>query len=208
LKVDIETGSHLQTRQLADRYFGEGLTLFDNKLIQLTWLANKGFIYNQTTFEEEQTFRYETEGWGITHDGESLIMSDGTDTLFFRNPDTFEVIRQLEVKDQGQPVTRLNELEYIEGEIFANVWLSDFIARINPSTGNITGWIDLSSVREYEEYDTDNGVLNGIAYDPADKRIFVTGKRWGHLFEIQIKESATSPVNTWTYYGTPALRKR
>lgn len=184
-KVDLESGKILQIHHLAGRYFGEGITLWKDKLIQLTWREHKGFVYDKESFQLLREFDYPTEGWGITHDGKRLIMSDGTAILRFLDPDTFQEIGQIEVKDQGAPVARLNELEYIQGEIYANVWLTDRIAVISPQTGQVLRWIDLRGLLSDEDRSQPVDVLNGIAYDAPRDRLFVTGKLWPKLFEIR-----------------------
>ncbi len=184
-KVELATGRVLQIHHLADQYFGEGITLWKDKLIQLTWQEHKGFVYDKESFQLVREFAYPTEGWGITHDGKRLIMSDGTATLHFLDPDTFQEIGQIEVKDQGTPVPRLNELEYIQGEIYANVWLTDRIAVISPETGQVLRWIDLTGLLSAEDRSQPVDVLNGIAYDAWGNRLFVTGKLWPKLFEVR-----------------------
>ena len=187
-KVELETGIVLKQVDLPEQYFGEGLTLWGSTLLQLTWRENTGFIYNVDDFRLFGTFDYDTEGWGLTHDGTSLIMSDGSNRLFFLDPKTFDGIRQIEVNDQGKPITQLNELEYIRGEVVANIWQTDKIVRIDPATGEVKGWIDMAGILpdEYRQVETD--VLNGIAYDPESERLFVTGKNWPLLFEIRLVE--------------------
>ena len=185
-RVELDTGDILQIRELSAQFFGEGITIYGDRIIQLTWKSNIGFAYDKGSFELLQEFNYSTEGWGITHDGERLIMSDGTATLHFLNPQTFEVIGQLEVFDKDGPVTRLNELEYIKGEIYANVWQTDRIARITPETGQVTGWIELEGLLTIEDRLEPVDVLNGIAYDAKTDRLFVTGKWWPKLFEIEL----------------------
>jgi glutamine cyclotransferase len=187
-QVDLETGQVLRIHHLPNRYFAEGMTVWQNKIIQLTWRSKIGFVYNLKNFEPLTHFTYPTEGWGMTHDGEKLIMSDGTDKLYFLNVDTFETIGFIRVRDQNIPIAKLNELEYIEGEIFANVWMSDLIVRISPQTGQVLGWIDLSGLKSLLSKTTlpKPNVLNGIAYDRTNKRLFVTGKFWPQLFEIQL----------------------
>jgi glutamine cyclotransferase len=185
-RVELETGAVLQIRELSDQLFGEGITIYGDKIIQLTWQSNIGFVYDKDSFELLQEFNYSTEGWGITHDGERLIMSDGTSTLHFLDPQTFEEISQLEVFDNDGPVTRLNELEYIQGEIYANVWQTDLVARIAPETGRVIGWIDLRGLLTAEDRLEPVDVLNGIAYDAEADRLFVTGKLWPKLFEIEL----------------------
>jgi glutamine cyclotransferase len=183
-RVELETGEVLQSYSLPPQYFGEGITVFDGKIIQLTWQSNKGFVYDKESFELLQEFSYSTEGWGITNYGSQLIMSDGTSTLYFLDPDSFQKIGQVEVHDNST-VERLNELEYIQGKVYANIWLEEKIAIINPQTGQVEGWINMSGLQSMENQDPDN-VLNGVAYDAASGRIFVTGKRWSQLFEIQL----------------------
>lgn len=183
-RVDLETGNVLQSYALPNEFFGEGITVFGDRIIQLTWQSGKGFVYNKSSFELLQEFEYSTEGWGITHDGSQLIMSDGTATLYFLDPETFETVGQVEVHDNG-PVTNLNELEYINGEVYANIWLTNKIAIINPQTGQVTAWIDLTGIYTPESSNP-NSVLNGIAYDAEDDRLFVTGKLWSQLFEIEL----------------------
>jgi len=187
-KVELETGKILQIHELDRCYFGEGITIWENTIPQLTYLSQFGFVYDLDTFEEIKRFAYPMkEGWGLTHNGQNLIMSDGTDKLYFLNPQTFEILGHLSVHDQGEPVDQLNELEYINGkigdlevnnEIFANLWLSDCIARISPKEGRILAWIDLSGLGPQW--------LNGIAYDKTGERLFVTGKAWPNLFQIEL----------------------
>lgn len=185
-RVELETGDILQIGELSAQFFGEGITICGNKIIQLTWQSNIGFVYDKNSFELLGEFNYSTEGWGITYDGESLIMSDGTSTLHFLDPQTFEEIGQLEVFDNGGPVTRLNELEYIQGEIYANVWQTDRVARIAPGTGQVIGWVELGGLLTAEDHSEPVDVLNGIAYDANTDRLFVTGKLWPKLFEIEL----------------------
>ncbi len=177
----------LQSIKLEKPYFGEGITLWKDRLIQLTWQEKVGFVYDSKTFKPIDNFSYDTEGWGLTHDGKRLIMSDGTDKLYFLEPETFQVFGSIKVRDQNLPVTRLNELEYVDGEIFANVSPSDRIARIDLLTGRVVSWIDLTGLLEsacrHNECE-EAGILNGIAYDEQGKRLFVTGKNWRYLFEI------------------------
>ncbi len=184
-RVELETGEVLQIYELAAQFFGEGITIYGNKIIQLTWQSNIGFVYDKDSFELLQEFNYSTKGWGITHDGKRLIMSDGTSTLHFLDPQTFEEIGQLRVFDNDGPVKRLNELEYIQGEIYANVWQTNRIARIAPGTGQVTGWIKLGGLLSEEDRSERVDVLNGIAYDAENDRLFVTGKLWPKLFEIE-----------------------
>jgi len=185
-KVDLKTGNILRVRQLSAHFFGEGITIYGNRVIQLTWRAKVGFVYDRQTFQLLETFNYPTEGWGITHDGRSLIMSDGTSTLYFLDPQTFQEVDRLAVHTRDGPVSRLNELEYVQGEIYANVWKTDRIARISPQTGEVVGWIDLEGLLKPEDRNSRIDVLNGIAYDVENDRLFVTGKLWPKLFEIEL----------------------
>jgi glutamine cyclotransferase len=185
-KVDLKTGNILQIRQLSAQFFGEGITSYGNRIIQLTWRARVGFVYDKQTFQLLDTFNYPTEGWGITHDGRSFIMSDGTSTLYLLDPQTFQEVGRLEVHTRDGPVSRLNELEYVQGEIYANVWKTDRIARISPQTGEVVGWIDLEGLLRQEDRNRRIDVLNGIAYDVKNDRLFVTGKLWPKLFEIEL----------------------
>jgi len=185
-EVNIETGEVLKVRKLNARYFAEGIAAVNNKIIQLTWRSNTGFVYNKNTFDQIKSFTYTTQGWGITYDGRHLIMSDGSANLYFHDPDTYEQVGKLEVYDNNGPVSKLNELEFINGEIYANIWDSYRIARINPTTGSVTAWIDLTGILSNEERAGREDVLNGIAYDKQNDRLFVTGKLWPKLFEIKI----------------------
>jgi glutamine cyclotransferase len=186
-KVDLKTGSVLKRVEVPAEYFAEGLAALDGKLFQLTWQNQKGFVYDLESFKLEKDFSYEGEGWGLTTDGHWLILSDGTDQIRFLDPATFEVKQTIHVLARGQAVNRLNELEYIKGEIFANVWGSDYVVRIDPATGRVTGVIDFTGLLapQYRRFDTD--VLNGIAYDAKENRIFITGKKWPKLFEVRLK---------------------
>ncbi len=184
--VELETGNVLKRRLLPGQYFGEGITIFQGRIMQLTWRSRTGFVYDKETFEPLQQFLYETEGWGLTHDGKRLIMSTGGANLYFLDPATFRRTGQLYVHDQSGPVGMLNELEYVRGEIYANVWKTDTIARIDPETGRVTGWIRLEGLLSAEDYAQPVDVLNGIAYDAENDRLFVTGKLWPKLFEITL----------------------
>ena len=184
-KIVLETGKVTRMHPLESRFFGEGITIFGNHIIQLTWVGRTGFVYDKERFERLRSFTYSTEGWGITHDGRRLIVSDGTPTLYFKDPETFEEVGRVEVRDDMGPVTRLNELEYVEGEVYANVWETDLIARIDPESGRVVGWIDLTGLLAGRERLAADATLNGIAYDAKGKRLFVTGKRWPKLFEIE-----------------------
>jgi glutaminyl-peptide cyclotransferase len=185
-RVQLETGKILQQAKVDDRYFAEGLTDWGSRLVQLTWNTNIGFVYEVTSFKQLQTFRYSGEGWGLTHDDRAIIMSDGTPALRFLNPETLQETRRLQVKDGDLPVEDLNELEFVDGEIYANVWTTDRIAIIAPSTGQVTGWINLAGLMPRGATSGD-AVLNGIAYDAQRKRLFVTGKLWPRLFEITVR---------------------
>lgn len=185
-RVDLEKGAVLLIQPLPDKYFGEGVTLFGDRLFQLTWQSNVGFVYEKGSFKLLQEFHYPTEGWGLTHDGKCLIMSDGTSTLHFIHPRTLEEVGQIEVHEGARPVTQLNELEYVQGEIYANVWRTDRIARIAPDSGQVVGWIDLTGLLTPADRAEPVDVLNGIAYDAQNDRLFVTGKLWPKLFEIEL----------------------
>jgi glutamine cyclotransferase len=185
-ELELSTGSVLHRRNLAPQYFGEGITLLGGKLYQLTWRSQVGFIYDAATFELAGQFSYTGEGWGLTDDGSSLILSDGTSTLRFLDPITFGVQRTVTVTDNGREVSHLNELEYVNGEVFANVWMKDLIARIDPATGSVKGWIDLTGLLAPQDRHGKEDVLNGIAYDAANNRLLVTGKRWPRLFQIRV----------------------
>ena len=184
-KVKLETGEVLQMQPLDSRHFGEGITDWKGMLIQLTWRSEVAFVYDIATFKQIKSFPYTGEGWGLTHDGTRLIMSDGTPQLRFLDPATFKETGRMTVRDADGPVAELNELEFIKGEIFANVWQTDRIARISLKDGRVTGWIDLSGLLPASDRAPD-AVLNGIAHDPATDRLFVTGKLWPRLFEITL----------------------
>jgi glutamine cyclotransferase len=185
-KVELETGKVLQEIKLPDEYFGEGITIFKNKIIQLTYLSKVGFVYNKDTFELLRQFSYPTEGWGITHNGKNLIMSDGTPTLYFWDPETFEKISSIDAYENDNLLWGLNELEYIDGRIYANIWPTDRIAIINPKTGRVTATIDMIGLLNKQNLSHEVDVLNGIAYDPVNRRLFVTGKFWPKLYEIKL----------------------
>jgi glutaminyl-peptide cyclotransferase len=201
---DLETGRILRMQIDSDRYFAEGLTDWKNTLIQLTWQSHVALIYDRATFRQLRTFRYDGEGWGLTHDAKSLILSDGTATLRFFAPDTFKELRRIAVNDHGKPVTQLNELEFIHGEIYANIWHSNRIARISPASGRILGWIDLKGLMSRDQLSSDEAVLNGIAYDPDHDRIFVTGKLWPRVFEITVLPERARPIPV--KHGKPIAR--
>jgi glutamine cyclotransferase len=188
-KVALQTGEAIQRVSLPPQYFGEGLTIFHGQIYQLTWLSKKGFIYDLRTFRQVGEFPYDGEGWGLTHDDKSLILSDGTNKIRYIDPVSFAVTRTLEVYAGREGVVNLNELEYIKGEIFANIWHSPRIARIDPRSGRVLAWIDLTSLVAKEQH-SDEAVLNGIAYDKARDRLFVTGKNWSNVFEIKVEGGA------------------
>lgn len=184
-KVKLETGEVLQQRRIDSVHFAEGLTEWKGRLFQLTWQSNVAFVYDLATFAPVTTLKYPGEGWGLTAGPDSLILSDGTADLRFLDPATFKELRRVTVRDGSTAIDQLNELEFVRGEVWANVWHTDRIARIHPRTGRVTGWIDLSGLMSMYRLDAES-VLNGIAYDPASQRLFVTGKMWPKLFEIQV----------------------
>lgn len=188
-KVNLETGKVLQQVEVPAQYFAEGLAVLGGKAFQLTWRNGKGFVYDLKTFRLEREFTYTGEGWGLATDGQSLIMSDGTAQIRFLDPATFLVQRTISVSDHGQPITNLNELEYIKGEIFANVWRTAYVVRIDPLTGKVLGAINFAGLLAPADYAPDTDVLNGIAYDAVGDRLFVTGKHWPKLFEVRLKPS-------------------
>lgn len=185
-KVVPETGEVVQIHHLPAQYFGEGLARWGDRLIQLTWRSRIGFVYDLVTLRQLATFSYATEGWGLTGDGTSLIMSDGSSTLRFLHPETYKETGRVEVRNHGAPAGRLNELEFVKGEVLANVWEEDVILRIAPSNGVVLGSVDLSGLRRLLGPGRGPEVLNGIAYDPEKNRLFVTGKLWPRIFEIEI----------------------
>lgn len=185
-KVDLETGRILQEIKIPERFFAEGLTGWQRHLIQLTWQARTGFVYDLLTFAKLREFSYPGEGWGLTHDNKDLIMSDGSDTLRYLDPATYQTVRLLHVTADGAGVSNLNELEYVRGEIYANIWETDTIARISPVTGNVLDFVDMSGLLTAADRATHPDVLNGIAYDSKNDRLFVTGKLWPKLFQVKI----------------------
>ena len=185
-RTDLASGEVLQRADLPSLYFGEGITVWGDQLIQLTWQSHLGFVYDKASFQQLKTFNYPTEGWGLTHDGTQLIMSDGTPTLHFLDPATLQETGRITVTADGKPVFNLNELESVRGEIWANVWQTDRIARIAPQTGQVIGWIDLSGLLGPADRQQPVDVLSGIAYDAAHDRLYVTGKLWPKLFEITV----------------------
>jgi glutamine cyclotransferase len=191
--VDLASGRVLQKHDLAAKYFGEGLTDWNGQLIQLTWQSHLGFVYDTFSLRTIRTFTYPWEGWGLTHDNRHLILSDGTSVLHLLDPSTFKPVGKIQVTADGQPVENLNELEYIHGEIYANIWETNRIARISPATGKVIEWIDLSGLRPPSVQQNDNAVLNGIAYDSQHDRLYVTGKLWPNLYEIKLMPAANRP---------------
>jgi glutamine cyclotransferase len=190
--VDLETGRVQQEIAVPGKYFAEGLTNWGSTLIQLTWLSHTAFVYDRFSFRLLRTLHYKGEGWGLTQDGVHLILSDGSAMLRFLDPETFRVVCSIVVKDAGAPVTQLNELEYVRGEIYANVWHTDRIARIDPASGRVVGWIDLSGLLAADQHPDPEAVLNGIAWDAGHDRLFVTGKLWPKLFEIKVVPATAS----------------
>jgi glutaminyl-peptide cyclotransferase len=186
-RVDLKTGKPELIRPLAAHQFGEGLTAFGDRLIQLTWRSGTALIYTRRDIQPSGQFRYATEGWGLTHDGEHLIMSDGSATLYFLDPVKFSEVRRVEVRDDRGPVRFLNELEYVGGQVFANVWRSSDVIRIDPGSGRVTGVIDLSALAARVKGDPSADVLNGIAYIPGSGRLLVTGKQWPRLYAITLQ---------------------
>ncbi len=184
-KVELATGRVLQEVPLSSEYFGEGITVLHNQIFQVTWQAQKGFVYDQSSFHLLRSFRYPGEGWGLTNDGKQIYMSDGSADIRFWDAATLRETRRIHVHDGGEAVERLNELEFVRGEIYANVWQTDRIARISPADGRVVGWIDASGLLSMiERFRAD--VLNGIAYDAAGGRLFVTGKLWPKLFQVEV----------------------
>ncbi len=189
-KVNLETGEVTAQAPLASPYFGEGIVGWKDRIYQLTWKDQKGFIYNRADLAPKGEFAYTGEGWGLTHDGKSVIMSDGTANLRFLDPETMAQQSTIAVTANGCPVTQLNELEWIDGEVWANIWRTDLIARIDPATGKVKGFVDVSALGPPTP--SDDEVPNGIAWDAAAKRIFVTGKMWPQLYEVRVSEGAAN----------------
>jgi glutaminyl-peptide cyclotransferase len=185
-KVKIETGEVLQRREIPESYFGEGIVNWKDHLVEITWRSKTGFVYNLTSFTPVREFTYPGEGWGLTQDGARIIMSDGTAQLRFWDPETLRETGRVTVTADGETVDQLNELEWVKGEVFANVYQTDRIARINPSNGKVTGWINLAGILSRADRTGMEDVLNGIAYDAKGDRLFVTGKQWSKLFEIKL----------------------
>lgn len=185
-KVDLTTGAVEQQIELPAQFFGEGITIIGDRIFQLTWREGRGFIYDKQSFAQEATFTYTTEGWGLTDDEKQLFMSDGSAQIFVIDPATLAVVKTINVHDRQTPVVRLNELEYINGVIYANIWQTDQIAQIDPATGAVIGWIDLTGILSPDDRTSSTDVLNGIAYLSEADRLFVTGKKWPKLFEIRL----------------------
>ncbi len=183
-RVELQTGGIETSTPIPAEQFGEGLAAVDDRLLQLTWKSGVGHVYDRTTMAEVDTFTYAGEGWGLTFDGRRLVMSDGTSRLRFLDPETFAEVGTLEVTDDGVSLERINELEFVQGLIYANIWKRPDIAVIDPATGTVLAWIDTTSLRPAETLDDPDAVANGIAYDPTGDRLFVTGKRWSTLYEI------------------------
>ncbi|MBE3116624.1 glutaminyl-peptide cyclotransferase [Candidatus Bathyarchaeota archaeon] len=182
-RVNLASGAVLQQQILDSQYFGEGIAVVNDTIVQLTWQSHVGFVYGRENFSLLKTFSYPTEGWGLTYNGSDLIMSDGSSNLYFLDPVTFQTVGQVSVKDGNSSIFNINELEYINGDVYANIWMQQKIAIINPANGQVKAWIDLTGI-----YNPANSeyVLNGIAYDQANGRLFVTGKNWPNLYEIQL----------------------
>lgn len=185
-KVRLETGEVLEKHEIGEEYFGEGITNWKDRLLEITWRSETGFIYDLASFATRGQFSYPGEGWGLTQDGKRIIMSDGTPELRFWDPETLRELGRVMVTDDGRPVPELNELEWIKGEVYANVYQTDRIARIDPSSGKVVGWINLAGILSAADRDRQVDVLNGIAYDAKGDRLFVTGKLWPKLFEIRL----------------------
>lgn len=189
-RIELPSGKHLAQRPLASDLFGEGVTVLGDRAYQLTYTTNQGFIYDKSTLEPITTFQYPYQGWGLTNDGQQLIMSNGSAALLFVDPETFQATGYQIVHDEQGPVGFLNELEYVEGEVYANVWQTHYIARIDPATGKVTGWLDLSGLNPDPKTLTYPFVMNGIAWNPATRHLIVTGKCWPHLWEIELVPAA------------------
>ena len=187
-RVELETGNILQMRHLPSHLFGEGITIYGDSIIQLTWKSKLGFVYDKDTFELKKRFSYPMEGWGITHDEKHLIISDGTSTLHLLDPKTFQEVDRIDVRKDGVSIDKLNELEYVQGKIYANIYREDNVVIIDPQTGNADGWIELKGLLSLDDQNRSVDVLNGIAYDAKNDRLFVTGKLWPKLFEIDLVE--------------------
>ena len=187
-EVELKTGKVLRQLNLSSNLFGEGITLYKDRIYQVTWRSKIGFVYEKSTFKQINKIYYQSEGWGLTTIKDQIVMSDGTNALYFFEPEMFTVVSRLEVYDNEKKVDQLNELEYINGEIWANIWMTDLIARIDPVSGKVLGYIDLKGILKDPDTDTSVKVLNGIAFDKSGNRIFITGKNWPKLFEIRVTE--------------------
>ncbi len=185
-KINLEDAEVVMSKNLSQRYFGEGIEIVGDKIYQLTWTSHLVLVYDKATFESVGSHYNATQGWGLAYDGTSLILSDGSATLQFMDPETFAPLRKVEVKLAGNSISQLNELEYINGEVWANVWQTDFILRINPENGEVNSIVDLTGLSEQTELGSNEAVLNGIAWDAEQERLFVTGKFWANLFEIEL----------------------
>ncbi|MEZ5491108.1 MAG: glutaminyl-peptide cyclotransferase [Gammaproteobacteria bacterium] len=185
-RYTLESGQIEQIKRLGDRYFGEGIEIVGDRIYQLTWQAHMVFVYDRESFEQLDTFYNPTEGWGLTFDGSELILSDGSANLYFIDPTNFVTTRKVEVTLEGNPVPSLNELEFIDGEVWANIWQTDFIVRVDPSSGRVNSLVNLTGLSELTVQGDPEAVLNGIAYDAEQDRLFVTGKLWSDLFEIRL----------------------
>jgi glutaminyl-peptide cyclotransferase len=185
-KVDLATGRVLQKYDLPQPYFGEGITVVNQQILELTWHSQSGFIYDKASFRVLRSFNYPGEGWGLPNDGKQIYRSDGSAQIRVWDPATLKEVRRITVKDGATPISELNELEWVKGEVYANVWQTDRIARISPADGKVLGWIDLSGILPKSERTDPDAVLNGIAYDAAGDRLFVTGKLWPKIFEIKL----------------------
>jgi len=187
-EVQLETGKVVRLLNINPELFGEGITLYKSEIYQVTWTSKVGFVYDKATFKLRNKIFYQTEGWGLTTIGDHIVLSDGTNVIYFYEPESFTVVSRIEVYDNREKVDSLNELEYINGEIWANIWMTDRIARIDPGSGKVLGYINLKGILNDSETDTSVSVLNGIAFDKERNRIFVTGKNWPKLFEISITQ--------------------
>jgi glutamine cyclotransferase len=185
-KVQLETGKVLQQIDIDAQYFGEGITVLNQQIIELTWQSETGFVYDQPSFRRLRTFNYSGEGWGLANDGQRIYMSDGSADIRIWNPGTLQEERRITVHDHGKPIANVNELEWVRDEIYANIWQTDRIARISPADGRVLGWIDLTGILSPADRTGSEDVLNGIAYDVLGNRLFVTGKQWPKLFEIKV----------------------
>jgi glutamine cyclotransferase len=185
-KVDLETGLVRQEVELPAQYFGEGIAVLGGRIFQLTWQSHRGFIYDLESMKPEGEFSFTGEGWGLTTDGRSLVMTDGTNRIRFLDPATFQVTRTIDVFAHGRPVDRLNGLEFVKGELYANVWQTEFVLRIDPATGRVLSSIDFVGILPPSDHSSDTDVMNGIAYDSQGDRLFVTGKNWPKLFEVKV----------------------